>query len=248
MKTFRKYILSSIAMLSLAIMQTACSSEVPNPTPDQGNFSLLLTAADIQTEVQTRASIQGVDVNSFYVSLAEAEGTPLMEGRQYGTITFADCVLPAATGYKLWVESCTESEATALNNGFGAYRFYGEAVFDVQSGKKTPVAVNCTMVNAGLQVVLDKSFTDKFPVHAVTTQDSRSLVFSSNNPDAVAYYNMQADVLPMSLRITGSSGGWDDRLDVTRQVELQKGKIIKLHITYSVASGARIDTDCLLKW
>jgi hypothetical protein len=96
------------------------------------------------------------------------------------------------------------------------------------------------MVNAGLQVVLDKSFTDKFPVHAVTTQDSRSLVFSSANPDAIAYYNMQADVLPMSLRITGSSGGWDDRLDVTRQVELQRGKIIKMYITYSVASGARI--------
>ena len=232
--------LSSVAVLSLALMPISCTNEVPNPADQQGEFSLLLTAADIQTEVQTRVSISGVDVNNFYVSLTEAEGAPIMEGRQYGTISFADCVLPAATGYKLWVESCTESEATALNNGFGAYRFYGEAVFDVQTGKNTLVAVNCTMVNAGLQVVLDKSFTDKFPVHAVTTQDSRSLVFSSNNPDAIAYYNMQADVLPMSLRITGSSGGWDDRLDVTRQVELQKGKIIKMHITYSVASGARI--------
>ena len=240
MKTFRKYILSSVVMLSLAIMHTACSNEVPNPTPDQGNFSLLLTAADIQTEVQTRASIQGVDVNSFYVSLAEAEGAPIMEGRQYGTISFADCVLPVATGYKLWVESCTESEATALNNGFGAYRFYGEAVFDVQSGKNTPVAVNCTMVNAGLQVVLDKSFTDKFPVHAVTTQDSRSLVFSSNNPDAVAYYNMQADVLPISLRITGSSGGWDDRLNVIRSVTLQKGKVIVVKLTYNESNGVRM--------
>lgn len=237
MKTFRKYILSSVVMLSLAIMHTACSNEVPNPTPDQGNFSLLLTAADIQTEVQTRASIQGVDVNNFYVSLAEAEGTPIMEGRQYGTISFADCVLPAATGYKLWVESCTESEATALNNGFGAYRFFGEAVFDVQTGKNTPVAVNCTMVNAGLQVVLDKSFTDKFPVHAVTTQDSRALVFSSNNPDAIAYYNMQADVLPMSLRITGSSGGWSDRLDMTKSITLTKGKINVMKLTYSESSA-----------
>lgn len=237
MKTVRKYILSSVVMLSLAIMHTACSNEVPNPTPDQGNFSLLLTAADIQTEVQTRASIQGVDVNNFYVSLAEAEGTPIMEGRQYGTISFADCVLPAATGYKLWVESCTESEATALNNGFGAYRFFGEAVFDVQTGKNTPVAVNCTMVNAGLQVVLDKSFTDKFPVHAVTTQDSRALVFSSNNPDAIAYYNMQADVLPMSLRITGSSGGWSDRLDMTKSITLTKGKINVMKLTYSESSA-----------
>lgn len=240
MKTFRKYILSSIAMLSLAIMQIACSSEVPDPTSDQGNFSLLLTAADIQTEVQTRASIQGVDVNSFYVSLAEAEGTPLLSGRQYGTISSADCILPAANGYKIWVESCTEPEATTLNNGFGAYRFLGEAVFDVHADETTPVAINCIMVNAGLQIVFDKSFTDKFPIHAVTTQDSRTLIFNSQNTDNVAYYNMQADVLPMSLRITGSSGGWDNRLDVTRQVELQKGKIVKMHITYSDASGARI--------
>lgn len=240
MKTFRKYILSSIAMLSLVIMQTACSSEVPNPTPDRGNFSLLLTAADIQTEVQTRASIQGVDVNSFYVSLAEAEGAPIMEGRQYGTISFADCVLPAATGYKLWVESCTESEATALNNGFGAYRFFGEAVFDVQTGKSTPVTVNCTMVNAGLKFEFEESFINKFPIHAATTKDSRSLVFNSDNQENVAYYNMNAETHEVEINLSGSSGGWDDRLNVTRSVTLQKGKVIVVKLTYSDGNGVRM--------
>lgn len=77
MKTIRKYILSSLAMLSMALMPTACTNEVPTPEAQEGRFSLSLSAADIQTEVQTRASILGVDANNFYISLNEAEGTPL---------------------------------------------------------------------------------------------------------------------------------------------------------------------------
>ena len=96
------------------------------------------------------------------------------------------------------------------------------------------------MLNAGLQLVFDQTFINKFPVHAVTTQDSRALVFNAANQENVAYYDMSNEAQKMSLRITGSSGGWDDRLDITREVELQKGKIVKLHITYSATSGARI--------
>lgn len=248
MKTIRKYILSSLAMFSLAFMPISCTNEVPTPTIQQGEFSLLLTAADIKTEIQTRAAIQGVDVNKFYVSLNEAEGTPLLVSKQYGTMTSADCILPVANDYRLLVESCSEVEATTLNNGFGAYRFVGNATFDIVSNENTPVSVNCVMLNAGLQLVFDQTFINKFPVHAVTTQDSRALVFNAANQENVAYYDMSNEAQKMSLRITGSSGGWDDRLDITREVELQKGKIIKLYVTYSVASGARIDTDCLLKW
>lgn len=240
MKTLKKYMLSSVAVLSLALMPISCTNEVPNPADQQGEFSLLLTAADIQTEVQTRVSISGVDVNNFYVSLTEAEGAPIMEGRQYGTISFADCVLPAATGYKLWVESCTESEATALNNGFGAYRFFGEAVFDVQTGKSTPVTVNCTMVNAGLKFEFEESFINKFPIHAATTKDSRSLVFNSDNQENVAYYNMNAETHEVEINLSGSSGGWDDRLNVTRSVTLQKGKVIVVKLTYSDGNGVRM--------
>lgn len=240
MKTFRKYILSSIAMLSMALMPTACTNEVPTPEAQEGRFSLSLSAADIQTEVQTRAFILGVDANNFYISLNEAEGTPLLVSKQYSAMTDADYILPTANGYELLVESCSETEATALNNGFGAYRFVGNATFNIVSNEKTPVSVNCVMLNAGLQLVFDQTFIDKFPVHAVTTQDSRALVFNSGNQENVAYYDMQDPTLKMSLRITGSTGGWDDRLDITREVELQKGKIVKIFVSYNVVSGARI--------
>ena len=240
MKTIRKYILSSLAILSMALMPTACTNEVPTPETQEGRFSLSLSAADIQTEVQTRASILGVDANNFYISLNEAEGTPLLVSKQYSAMTDADYILPTANGYELLVESCSETEATTLNNGFGAYRFVGNATFDIVSNENTPVSVNCVMLNAGLQLVFDQTFINKFPVHAVTTQDSRALVFNAANQENVAYYDMSNEAQKMSLRITGSSGGWDDRLDVTREVELQKGKIIKLHITYSATNGARI--------
>lgn len=231
--------LVSFGLLSLVLTPTACTSELPNPSTQQGEFSISLTAADIHTELQTRTSISGVDINNFYVSLNDAEGTPLLVSKQYGAMTSADCILPVANDYRLLVESCSEAEATTLNNGFGAYRFAGDATFNIAANEKTSVAVNCEMLNAGLQIEFDESFTAKFPIYAVTTQDTRALVFNSDNQGIAAYYDVP-DELVLSLRITGSSGGWDDRLDVTRQVELQKGKIIKLHVTYSVASGARI--------
>jgi hypothetical protein len=239
MKIINAFIFALGTILSLIFVPTACTSEVPTADIQQGEFSISLTAADIHTELQTRTSISGVDINNFYVSLNDAEGISFMENKQFATITGANCILPAATGYELLVESCTESEATTLNNGFGAYRFVGSATFDILAGEITPVAVNCVLQNAGLQIEFDESFTAKFPIYAVTTQDTRALVFNSDNQGIAAYYDVP-DELVLSLRITGSSGGWDDRLDVARQVELQKGKIIKLHVTYSVASGARI--------
>ena len=244
MKTIKQYMLVSLGLLSLVLTPTACTSEVPNPSTQQGEFSISLTAADIHTELQTRTSISGVDINNFYVSLNDAEGISFMENKQFATITGANCILPAATGYELLVESCTESEATTLNNGFGAYRFVGSATFDIVAGEITPVAVNCVLQNAGLQIEFDESFTAKFPIYAVTTQDTRALVFNSDNQGIAAYYDVP-DELVLSLRITGSSGGWDDRLDIIREVELNKGKITKILVTYSVESGSRIKLDTL---
>jgi hypothetical protein len=127
-----------------------------------------------------------------------------------------------------------------LNNGFGAYRFFGKAVFDVQTGQSTPVTVNCIMVNAGLKFEFEESFINKFPIHAATTKDSRSLVFNSDNQENVAYYNMNAETHEVEINLSGSSGGWDDRLNVTRSVTLQKGKVIVVKLTYSESNGVRM--------
>ena len=103
------------------------------------------------------------------------------------------------------------------------------------------------MANAGLMVLFDESFTNKFPVHAATTQDTRSLVFRSDNPSKVAYYNLSQSQGTVPLRLTGGSAGkWEDRIDKTENITITKGKITKLHVSFSENGGdlnVDINTD-----
>jgi hypothetical protein len=236
MSKLHNYIYASMAILLFG----ACNNDFPFPTREDGKFSLSVETEDIEVEVQTRTGIAGVDVNNFYISLKDNEGSPLMTNRLYVEMATGEFVLPAEKGYSITVESCSPKNATTLNNGFGAYRFAGEAVFDIEASKTTPVTVNCSMVNGGLKFIFDSSFTTKFPIHAVTTQDARAIVFNSNNQENIAYYDINGDNLDMAVKITGSTGGWDGRLDVTQNITLQKGKVIVVKLTYSDGNGVRM--------
>lgn len=236
MINLRNYIYASLAILLFG----ACTNEMPSPVLHEGRFSLSLDTDDIDVEIQTRAGLAGVNINNFYISLTDKEGTPLLQNRVYGEMTSGEYVLPSEAGYSIIVESCSETNATTLNNGYGAYRFVGDAVFDIEANKTTSVSVNCAMVNAGLQIIFDQSFTTKFPIHAVTTQDSRAIVFNSDNQENIAYYDMNAETLDMKIKVTGSTGGWDGRLDVTKDITLQKGKVIVVKLTYTESNGVRM--------
>lgn len=236
MSKLHNYIYASMAILLFG----ACTNEIPTPIPQDGRFSLSLDADDIEVEIHTRTGLAGVDVNNFYISLKDNKGTSLLSNRAYGEMTSGEYVLPAEKGYSIFVESCSETDATKQNNGLGNYRFVGNATFDIEASKSTAVSVNCSMVNGGLKFIFDSSFTTKFPIHAVTTQDARAIVFNSNNQENIAYYDITGDNLDMAVKITGSTGGWDGRLDVTQNITLQKGKVIVVKLTYTESNGVRM--------
>ena len=93
------------------------------------------------------------------------------------------------------------------------------------------------MGNAGLLVVFDQTFVSKFPTYAATTQDARSLVFKAANAGSVAYYNASTEQIYVPLRLTGSAGGWSDRIDKVKEISLTKGKITRLTVKYDENSG-----------
>ncbi|MGN0234297.1 MAG: hypothetical protein ACI4B5_07760, partial [Bacteroidaceae bacterium] len=70
----------------------------------------------------------------------------------------------------------------------------------------------------------------------------RSLIWDSNNTDAIAYYDMTAETASLDLKVTGSKGGWEDRLNKTFSIELKKGKVCKVTLQYDDNSGS-IDID-----
>ncbi len=231
--------------LVCGMLQTACTCDSIAPAVQNGGvgeFALSLTADDIKTEVTTRAAT--VDVNTFKVSLKDKNSVSIIDGKAYGSLSEGDRTLPAGEGYHITVESCTLEESLTANDGWGAMRFTGEATFGIVSDQSTEVNITCQMTNAGLQLVFDPTFTTKFPVYAATTQnDSRSLVFKGTNPQAVAFYDAAGQSNPtVDLKITGSAGGWEDRVDMVKSVGLTAGKIKVLTVKYDENNG-RVDIE-----
>ena len=213
----------------------SCSSEIPTHEQGrgEGRFLLSIITAEVSTGDITRATVFNFDTDTFKVSVTDAKGLELISKKENGQFTDADRTLPTANDYKIEVESCTESEAVAYNNAWGKERFYAQSLFDIVTDETTTLSLECTMANAGLAVIFDSSFDTKFPTHAVTTQDVRNLVFKSSDESAVAYYNTDQPTVVVSIRLTGSAGGWSDRIDMTRDVILTKGKITRLRVKYN---------------
>ena len=53
----------------------------------------------------------------------------------------------------------------------------------------------------------------------------------------IAYYPLDTETGSVTLRLTGSAGGWDDRVDMTQNVSITKGKISRLTVSYDENSG-----------
>ncbi len=237
-----------LTTLICGMLQTGCTCE-DVPTVEgkgEGNFALSLTADDIKTEVTTRTGedeqeegTTPIDVSSFKVSLRNKEGISVFQDKAYSSLTPNDRNLPVDTDYQIEVESCSEEEATTANDGWGQMRFTGKAQFNIENNKTTDLSINCTLKNAGLQIIFDPSYTTKFPTYAVTTVDSRSLTFKSSNKGVTAYYDAPegSETVPVKLKVTGSKGGWEDRVNKEKDVSIAVGKITKLTIIYDENSG-----------
>ena len=237
-----KYIHSLYMLLAALLLITSCDADHTTLVmgDEAGTFSLVLTPGEVQSEVITRAALN-LDVKEFQITLAEANGTLLLDKRLLGELTEAECTLPAATGYKLKAESCTPEEAITLNERWGMAHFVATTTFDIVSNQHTPVSLTCSMDNAGVQFVFEQSFLDKFPIHAVTTQDSRSLVFNKDTQNKIAYYPIAEDGVTVRLKLTGSAGGWSDRIDIIQEMPISQGKIYTVNVSYNESSAIKAE-------
>lgn len=236
----KAYSLFILFFVLLVVTNCDETHEVSLSANKSGTFSLALTPDEVQSEVITRASLN-LDVKTFQITLTEADGTPLLEKRLFGELTEAEHTLPAATGYQLKVESCTPDETIALNEGWGMAHFVATTTFDIVSNQHTPVSLTCSMDNAGVQFVFEQSFLDKFPIHAVTTQDSRSLVFNKDTQDRIAYYPIAEDGVTVRLKLTGSAGGWSDRIEIVQEMPISRGKIYTVNVAYNESSAIKTE-------
>lgn len=239
-----------IATALFALLAGSCMNDTmpADSTKGKGQFVLSILTERVETEDMTRnaGSQIAVDVNTFKVTLKDKSGAAFFSGKQYKDLTEHDRSLPVDTDYQILVESCSDEESVSSNNGWGQPHFFASENFNIVSGETTPLALECSMNNAGLMMIFSESFITKFPAYAATTQDARALVFNNRNASKVAYYTFDGDTDALSLRLTGSAGGWNDRIDIIRDITLTKGKITRVTVSFSNSStdmDIDFDTD-----
>lgn len=245
MKTLARHIrtvYTSLVMLVVVLLHTSCDSDIMpvDAFAGQGSFALALEVGEVQSEVVTRNPL-GLDVEAFQINLIDPDGASLIDGKNLSELTEAECTLLAGTGYQIKAESCTPDEAITLNGGWGMAHFVASTTFDIVSNQHTSVSLTCSMDNAGVQFVFEQSFLDKFPIHAVTTQDSRSLVFNKDTQNKIAYYPIAEDGVTVRLKLTGSAGGWSDRIEIVQEMPISRGKIYTVNVAYNESSAIKAE-------
>lgn len=145
---------------------------------------------------------------------------------------------PVGNGYKVFVESITETQAIEANDGWGAKRFTGNSKsFGVVSGKPTSVSVPCGQANVAINIDLEASNSKV----TLVASDGRQL---STEISRVAYFNLNSSD-PLFVTITVEKDGEVIQREITIEEPQQVNVNVKpdevdmsqvtLNITYEDA-------------
>lgn len=244
-----------IYILAVTAMLASCQNELDpfSVSTNKGSFALSLQGPDINVQTQTRATLSATEAANYNIMVYQNSDELWAQKKKYSDLTATDYLLSIGSGYSVFAESCTESEAETANNGFGCKRYAGKSsAFDIRLSSITPVSVDCAAANGGLCVVFDKSFTDTFGRYSVEVTGERSLVFDSTNKatfntagqrtgGAVAYFNIppSSESIDVALQIHARGA------QVTsKTVTVKQGKITRFTV-YGPNAGTGDNTGAI---
>lgn len=252
----RKYLIILYTILLASCNEKDFNFPMPSGEEEMGSFELTLTG-NRQTR-STTTTISKEQADNFLVTVYKGSDVY----RATDLLKNINTKLSAGYGYVIQAESCSETTAESSNDGWGERRYVGvSAPFSVKAGQTTPVSVNCTVANAGVEVVFDKTvstfFTDGFQVSI--TEGTRNIVFDrysgglssegkTTQESEVAYFSVGADG---TRTITYHIHAVSPRKTVDRDVEIQltKARIYHVSLSYEMSTfsfNITVDEDELL--
>lgn len=225
------------ASCSVKEMDLPLNPAAPADEEEQmGNFELTLTG-ERQTR-STTTTISKEQADNFLITIYKGSDVY----RETTLLKDMNTRLSAGYGYTIYAESCGEATAESSNDGWGERRYTGlSAPFAVKAGQTTPVSVNCSVANAGIEIIFDKTvstyFTGGFKVSI--TEGSRNIVFdrysgglsSDGNvtqDSQIAYFNVGEDG---TRTITYSIHAESPRKTLDRDIEITLTKAIVDRVT-----------------
>lgn len=249
----------ALLLASCAEKETAIiAGPVPSVSEEEqtGYFALTLTG-----ERQTRATtttISKEQADNFLVTIYK--GSDIY--RETALLKDMNTRLSAGYGYSIYAESCSEAAAESNNDGWGERRYTGiSAPFAIKAGQTTDVSINCTVANAGVEVVFDKTVSTYFTggFYVSITEGSRNIVFdrysgglsSAGNitqHSQVAYFNIgEEGTRNITYHIHAESP--HKTLDRDIETTLTKARIHRAAINYEMSTfsfNVTIDDEELL--
>lgn len=166
------------ALCSFACMLSC--SEMIQYDNENAKGKIVLRFAD-GFDAETKAALNIPDTNNFILSVLDADGKSIYEGK-YGAAPVS--FLTKAGTYTVGVKSRTFSEPL-----FDAPQFGDNQIVTVNSGKTASVVLNCYQLNSGVKLTIDPAFPELYPGTQLYLKGSDGRLMYSYTEKRIAYFN-----------------------------------------------------------
>lgn len=209
-----------------------CKKTVISSPSDQFGYVKFDLSADTEMTVITKAEPTAEELATYNVSLHNSSGQ--IETKEYAEIAELGWEVPAGT-YKVFVENCTEAEATPEGDRGSVRLARLVENVEVAAGVATEVDVECVPVNSRVTVGFDENFESVFTDPSVNlTGGVRSFDMTwGHAAENGVYYPADTEI---SWTLTASlSGGQKTFSD---KIVTQAGKWTQITFSASTTDGS----------
>lgn len=221
MKTVFKLFAAALTGIFLA-----ASCDYLTDQEDSGRISLSLTGA-----IFTKATVP--DSSLFYLEIKSSGGEKVYSGR-YGDAPQTFKVSPGSYSVAVW--SAVQEKPQFENPVYG-----DSQVVQVATGETVNVALECTLQNCGVKLLIDSSFLTAVPDGALVLKNSEGSLAYAYREQRTAYFRPGE----VSLVLTR---GAQDKVLATKTLAARDMLRLKVLANQTSSSGISVQTDTTANW
>ncbi len=215
----------------VALTMTACQ-EISGTEGGQGSLHLRFSDASLPA---LRSLSEQVDTNSFLLQIKDVQGRKVYDGT-YGQAPESFSLPEGA--YLVRAASCD-----FMKPAFSVPEYGDEQCVAVSAGKTLDVTLECTQLNAGVLLHVDRSFLSAYPSGALVLQSDEGSLLYGYREKRIAYFH------PGTVRLVLTEDG-KDKVLMTR--ELKPRSVLEVNVTAGSSGvpggGIRMVVDTSRVW
>lgn len=240
----KKTIIAAAALVAMV----GCNKtliEAPISEADYGYINLGVTADTEMVVTKTLTAVE--DPSEYNIKIIDNVSKETKFDAEYKDMPETGHKVAEGT-YTVVAENISSEEALTLNNNYGAKRVLGtNSTVEVEVGKTTTAEVNCYVVNSGVIVAYNQSFTNLFTeFNTNVTDDTNNSVTIDNSSRTLsmttgltAFFNIPEEGNSVSLKWVLTAKNKDGIEKTYYNIfSVEQAKIAKLVFTGNAETGS----------